>query len=79
MVNNIKVCDLCNNIIKEEGLAFPYFETDGGNKICPNCCCVTVNALSCFDSKKVDIIIDKTVYDMRQNRAKGANSNDNNN
>jgi predicted ATPase len=76
MINNIKVCDMCNHIINEEGLAFPYFETDSGNKICPNCCCIALNALSAFDDK-VDAIIDKTVYDMRQIRVKGANSNDN--
>lgn len=78
MMNNIKVCDMCNNIISEEGLAFPYFETDGGNKICPKCCCVAMNALSATDNK-IDAIIDKTVYDIRQSRAKGENSNDNNN
>lgn len=78
MMNNIKVCDMCNNIISEEGLAFPYFETDGGNKICPKCCCIAMNALSAADNK-IDAIIDKTVYDRRQIRAKGANSNDNNN
>lgn len=78
MMNDIKVCDICNNIISEEGLTFPYFETDGGNKICLKCCCVAMTALSATNNK-IDAIIDKTVYDMRQSRVKGVNSNDNNN
>lgn len=68
------ICDVCHKQINDNNRLFRFYQTDSGNIVCPDCCCLLINGLSCISDA-----IDKTVDNIINTEMKGKSFNDHNN